>query len=587
MKLRYFLALVLFSQLLTVTAAFATASVKFANPVLYGSGGSGTNFVVAADLNADGFPDMIVANTDSIGVRLNNGDGTFALASMYGTGGGQAFAVAVGDVNGDGIPDLVVTNMCSNAPSCPNGAVGVLTGNGDGSFNAAVSYSVGGPETRAIAIGDVNNDGWPDLIVTGNCQPLTCVDGGIYELLNNGDGTFGLPHLISPSMGGPLAIGDLNGDGNLDLVADVGVLMGNGDGTFTLLGSNPVSDVPGGTISIALADVNGDSKLDVIVADQTSLKVLLGNGDGTLQTPLSFKTGGKRPLSVAVADFNGDGKLDVAVANECSSLTNGVCAPTGSLGVLAGNGDGTFVQPPVIYNSSGKLATSLAAADVNGDTKSDIFVSNVCTSPSNCGVGTVGVLLNIFKTGVTVQVVSSLNPAVINQPFDLTATITSQVPIPDGVEVDFFDSANLIGSGTTTNGVATLTGASLPTNGPHTIKAKYVGDIYHNAGSATMTETIKRYPTTTAVMSSLNPSNAGQTVMFTATVASSGPSVPTGSVQFVKGTTVVATVALDGLGTAAFSITFTQSGTKTITANYLGDSQSAPSSSVPLTQTIN
>src|SRR5262249_19223286 len=153
--------------------------------------------------------------------------------------------------------------------------------------------------------------------VTSNCQLLTCVDGSIRLLLNNGNGTFNLVGAaVSPSMGGPLAIGDLNNDGNLDLVADVGVLLGNGDGTFTPLGSDPASDVPGGTISIAVADVNGDSMMDVVVVDQVSVKVQLGNGDGTFRHQVSFGPGGARPLSVAVADFNGDGKPDIAVANE-------------------------------------------------------------------------------------------------------------------------------------------------------------------------------------------------------------------------------------------------------------------------------
>jgi FG-GAP-like repeat len=192
--------------------------------------------------------------------------------------------VAVGDVNGDTIPDLVVTDMCSNSPGYSNGGVGVLIGVGDGTFQSAMSYDAGGIETQAVVIGDVNNDGALDVLVTSNCQLLTCVDGSIRLLLNNGDGTFNLVGTaISPSMGGPLAIGDLNGDGNLDLVGDVGVLLGNGDGTFTPLGSNPGSGVPGGTISIALADVNGDSMLDVVVADQNSVKVQLGNGDGTTE----------------------------------------------------------------------------------------------------------------------------------------------------------------------------------------------------------------------------------------------------------------------------------------------------------------
>jgi Bacterial Ig-like domain (group 3)/FG-GAP-like repeat len=267
---------------------------------------------------------------------------------------------------------------------------------------------------------------------------------------------------------------------------------------------------------------------------------------------------------------------DIAVANECSTLTNNMCANTGSVGVLAGNGGGTF-NLPVKYTSSGKDATSVAVANVNGDTKLDILVSNVCFSSSDCSHGNVGVLLNIFKAGVTVQVASSLNPAYINQPFDLTAIINSPVPIPDGSPVNFFYSGNLIGSGTTTGGIATATGISFPVYGPHTIAAKYAGDVYHNAGSGTMTQLVPRYPTTTTVILTDTPEQRGQPVPLTATVSSSGPSVPTGTVTFKSGTTTIGTVPLSG-GTATLVTKTLPVGPLTINAFYNGDSQSAPSS---------
>jgi hypothetical protein len=583
MKLCYSLAL-FFCQLLTVTAAFATATVKFAIPVVYSSGGSGTNFVVAADLNGDSFPDMIVANTDGVAVRLNNGDGTFAAPVTYGTGGTSAFAVAVGDVNGDTIPDIVVTNMCSNSPGCSSGGVGVLIGIGDGTFQPAVSYNAGGPQTHGVVIGDVNNDGWPDIIVTSNCQPKTCVDGSIRLLLNNQDGTFTLtPTAIAPSMGGPLAIGDLNGDGNLDLVADIGVLLGNGDGTFT---QDTSVTLPGGTISIALADVNNDGFLDVIVADQVSVKVQVGDGAGNLGLPVAYKSGGKRVLSVAVADFNGDSKPDIAVVNECSSLINNVCSSTGSLGVLAGNGDGTF-QPFVSFVSGGNLATSVAVADANQDTKPDIFVSNVCESTTVCTNGTVAVFMNIFKAATSINVSSTnTNQLFPNQPVTLTATMVSQVPVADGNTVTFFNGTTLIGTGTTTSGVATLNFPGFLHAGAKSIKATYSGDIYHNAGSGTFTQTVKRFATTTTVTSGENPTDLGVKTTFTASVVSSGGNVPTGSVQFMNGGKLVATVALNNLGTAKFTIAFSVSGGHIITVNYLGDTDSAPSTSDPLQETV-
>jgi hypothetical protein len=160
------------------------------------------------------------------------------------------------------------------------------------------------------------------------------------------------------------------------------------------------------------------------------------------------------------------------------------------------------------------------------------------------------VLLNIFKAGAMVQVASTSNPAYVNQPIDFTATITSQVPVLDGSEVDFFKGTTFIGSATTSSGAATLTGISFPSSGARTITANFSGDIYHNAGSGTLSQAVRRYPTTTVVESNLNPSNVGQTVTFTATVTSSGP-VPTGSVQFFQNGSLVATVALSG-GTTDF-----------------------------------
>ena len=580
MKLVRFLSVFL-SLLSTVPSAIATATVKFGTPVVYNSGGNGTNFVVAADVNGDGFPDMIVVNTGGVSVLLNNGDGTFAAAVTYPSGGSDAFAVAVADVNGDGIPDLVVSNYCSAAPGCTSGGIGVLIGIGDGTFQPAVTYDAGGVGTEAVVIGDVNGDGFPDVMVTSNCQIDTCVTGSIHLFLNNGDGTFKLIDApISPSKGGPLAIGDLNGDGKLDLVADVGVLLGNGDGTFTPLSS---VTIPGGTISIALADVNGDGKLDVVVADQVSVKVQLGNGDGTLQPAVSFKPGGVRPLAVAVADFNGDGKPDVAVANECTSLIASECANAGLVAVLAGNGNGTF-QVPVTYPTAGFLATSVAVADANGDTKPDLFVSNVCLTSTNCTSGNVAVLLNISKAAVTVHVTSSPSSVLINQPFTVTATLASPVPIADGSQVNFFAGAKFLGSGTTTSGVASASGLTFAASGVHIITAQYAGDIYHNPGSGTTNETVMRFPTTTMLTSSPNPSTVGQKVTFTVTVTSTGPSVPTGGVQFKNGTTVLGTAVLSA-GTAKISTTSLPSGMLTITANYSGDSQSAPSSGTTM-QTV-
>src|SRR6266700_8419599 len=195
--------------------ALGSNTPLFLPAVPYSSGGSGAHSTAAADLNGDGKVDLAVANTDSntVGVLLGSGDGTFKPAVTYDSGGDPT-SVEEADVNGDGRPDLVVANYNS-------ATVGVLLGNGDGTFQTAVTYDSGGKFAWSVAVADVNGDGKPDLLVTNQCVNISdCANSSVGVLLGNGDGTFQLA--ISYSSGGDgaysVAVADVNNDGKPDLV---------------------------------------------------------------------------------------------------------------------------------------------------------------------------------------------------------------------------------------------------------------------------------------------------------------------------------------------------------------------------------
>ena len=471
------------------------SGLNFANAVTFGSGGSEAYSIAVADVNGDGKPDLVVANANSatVGVLLGNGDGTFQTAVTYGSGGYTATSVAVADVNGDGKPDLLVT-ICG----CANGTVSVLLGNGDGTFQTAVSYGSGGAGATSVAVRDLNGDGKPDLVVGNYCINSSCVNGVVGVLLGNGDGTFQTA-VTYPSDGiyaFSVAAADVNGDGKPDLLVanllnnnstdgSVSVLLGNGDGTF----QTAVTYDSGGyeALSLAVADVNGDGKFDLVVANvcvngndckNGAVGVLLGNGDGTFQTAASYGSGGNEGGlvvgSVTVADVNGDGKPDLVVANQGNGNN-------GNVGVLLSNGDGTF-QTAVTYGSGGYYATSVAVADVNGDGKPDLVVANRCANPgSNCGEsssGTVGVLINTSISATTTALVSSLNPSNLGQAVTFTATVTAQgfYKGPPTGTVSFYDgTTNLGSSNLNSSGVATLTISTLAV-GTHSMTATYNGD---------------------------------------------------------------------------------------------------------------
>jgi alpha-tubulin suppressor-like RCC1 family protein len=373
-------ACVLLSLVGVVSArAAAPASPTFSK--LGTAVGAEPQTVAIGDLNGDGHPDLVVANeeSNSVSVLLGGGNGKFTPASGSPvTVGSNPVSVAIGDLNGDGHPDLVVANAGGNS-------VSVLLGGGSGAFTPASGSPISvGSSPVSVAVGDVNGDGIPDLAVANNGSNSVSV------LLGGGSGAFtpasGSPITVGSSPLG-IAVGDLNGDGIPDLAVannasdSVSVLLGAGSGAFTPASGSPIT-VGSEPFSVAIGDLDGDGVPDLAVANNASdsVSVLLGAGSGTF-TPASGSpvTVGTNPVSVAIGDLNGDGRPDLAVANFGSGVS-----------VLLGGGGGTFTPASGSPITVGSEPVSVAIGDLNGDGIPDVAVSNE-------GSQSVSVLLNTSR----------------------------------------------------------------------------------------------------------------------------------------------------------------------------------------------
>ena len=346
------------------------------------------------------------------------GDGTFGGAVSYAGESGYSFAAALGDLNGDGVLDLVTAGQTDGT----DGYATIRLGQGDGSFGGAASYATESYRSFDAALGDLNGDGVLDLVTAGETDSS---DGYATIRLGQGDGTFGgaVSYATESYRSLGTALGDLNGDGALDLVTAGGaydgsggydgyatVRLGRGDGTFGVAVSYAVESHD--SFAAALEDLNSDGVLDLVTAGYTDgdvgcATVRLGQGDGTFGGAASYTMESYRSIATALGDLNGDGVFDLVTAG----MTDGF---DGYATVRLGLGNGTFGEA-TSFATEGYTSRAAELGDLNGDGALDLLTAGITEG---------------FDGYATVRLSNTQNGTSPLLPFDLSTIAGARQALP-------------------------------------------------------------------------------------------------------------------------------------------------------------
>ena len=427
--------------------------------------------VVVGDFNQDGNQDLAVLSASgpgsigSVNIYLGNGDGTFQTPKNFPvatTGPSGSRLLASGDFNRDGVADLVATNSVLNQ-------VVILLGNGDGTFQAPVPYTVG---TRPwnVVVGDINQDGFLDLAVASDGT------GSVSILVGNGDGTFQpyIPFAIGSSQVGSVTLGDFNHDGFPDLATtsapDNSVYVALNQGTATPTFGTPAKyAMASGPYYLTIGDFNRDGNPDIISANGTNVGILLGSATGTFQ-PANYYTVGNPAIFATVGDINGDDRVDI------TAVTN-----AGLTVLLSGQSESASISNISIFG----CGTQSVVASYGGDSNYGLSTSAPQTFTPN-----------IKTTGLALTV----NPAnnQVGQQVMLQATLTPSAygsTTTNGENVTFKNGGTTLGTAPLNSGVAVLN-VTLPFNANDSFTASYAGDCAFAASTSNTVTGSTLFPST-------------------------------------------------------------------------------------------